>query len=95
MPAGKRSGAARLALAAGLLACAAARAAEYRIGPAPAWVQPVALATLPPPRTDAANVAYGLRYDLIDDQVRLGPGTGVCRVPCSGDDDGLPGRGGQ
>ena len=76
MPAGKRSGAARMALAAGLLACAAAQAAEYRVGPPPAWVEPVALAALPPPQSDAANVAHGLRYDLIDDQVRLGPGTG-------------------
>ncbi|MBW8759282.1 MAG: DUF3857 domain-containing protein [Burkholderiales bacterium] len=71
MSAGKRSGVARLALAAGLLACAAAQAADYRIGPTPAWVKPVALAALPQPQAGAANVAYGLRYDLIDDQVRL------------------------
>ena len=74
MFAGKRPGAARMALAAGLLVAAAARAADYRIGPTPAWVKPVALAALPHPQADTANVAYGLRYDLIDDQVRLAPG---------------------
>jgi transglutaminase-like putative cysteine protease len=73
MFAGKRAGAARLVLAAGLLAAAAAQAADYRIGPTPAWVRPVPLAALPHPQADAANVAYGLRYDLIDDQVRLAP----------------------
>jgi len=30
---------------------------------------------MPHPQADAANVAYGLRYDLIDDQVRLAPGS--------------------
>jgi len=75
MPAGRRSGAARLALAAGLLACAAAQAAEYRIGPTPAWVEPVALAALPPAQAGMPNVAHGLRYDLVDDQVRLARGT--------------------
>ena len=74
MFAGKRSGA-RLALAAGLLAAAVAQAGEYRIGPAPAWVKAVAPAALPRPQADAANVAHGLRHDLVDDQVRLAPGT--------------------
>ena len=75
MFAGKRSCAARLALAAGLLAAAAAQAAEYRIGTTPAWVKPVVLVAMPHPQADVANVAYGLRYDLIDDQVRLAPNT--------------------
>jgi len=75
MVAGRRTGAAGLALAAGLLACAAAQAAEYRIGTTPAWVRPVALAAMPPPQAGVANVAHGLRYDLIDDQVRLAPNT--------------------
>ena len=66
----------RMALAvAGLLAGAAAFAADYRIGSAPAWVQPVAFDSAARPRADAANVAYGMRYELIDDQVRLGPQT--------------------
>ena len=74
MFAGKRACAARVALAAaGLLAAATASASDYRIGPAPAWVQPVSLGAAPHPQADAANVAYGLRYDLIDDQVRLAP----------------------
>jgi len=68
-------GRARLARAvlavAGMLAGAAAQAADYRIGPAPAWVRPVESIATPHPQADAANVAYGLRYDLIDDQVRL------------------------
>ena len=72
MFAGRRARAARKALAAmGLLAAAAAGAADWRIGPTPAWVQPVSLGVAPHPQADAANVAYGLRYDLIDDQVRL------------------------
>ena len=68
---------ARAALAAaGMLAAVAAHAAaDYRIGPTPAWVQPATLAATPHPQADAANVAYGLRYDLIDDQVRLAPGS--------------------
>lgn len=73
MFAGKRKGAARWVFAAGLLAAATAHGAEYRIGPMPAWVRPVPSAALPHPQADAANVAYGLRYDLIDDQVRLAP----------------------
>jgi len=75
MVAGRRTGAAGLALAAGLLACAAAQGAEYRIGAAPAWVRPAALPAMPRPQADAGNVAHGLRYDLIDDQVRLAPGS--------------------
>ena len=75
MFAGRRAGAARLALAAGLLAAATAQAAEYRTGPTPPWVKPVALVATPHPQADATNVAYGLRYDLIDDQVRLAPDT--------------------
>ena len=75
MFAGKRSCAARLALAAGLLAGTAAHAAEVRIGTTPAWVKPVALAAVLHPQADATNVAYGLRYDLIDDQVRLSRGS--------------------
>ena len=75
MFAGKRSGAARLALAAGLLAGVAAQAAEVRIGTTPAWVRPSALAAALHPQADATNVAYGLRYDLIDDQVRLARGS--------------------
>lgn len=72
MFAGKRARAARQALAAvGLLAAATAGAADWRIGSTPAWVQPVSLGVAPHPQADAANVAYGLRYDLIDDQVRL------------------------
>ncbi|MFL6679178.1 MAG: DUF3857 domain-containing transglutaminase family protein [Burkholderiaceae bacterium] len=75
MVARRRTSAARLVLAAGLLAGAAAQAAEYRIGTTPAWVKPVALAALAPAQADAANVAHGLRYDLIDDQVRLAQGS--------------------
>jgi transglutaminase-like putative cysteine protease len=72
MFAGRRARAARKALAAmGLLAAAAAGAADWRIGSTPTWVQPVSLGVAPHPQADAANVAYGLRYDLIDDQVRL------------------------
>ena len=73
MFAGKRRGAARGLFAVGLLAAAAAHGAEYRIGPTPAWVRAVPSAALPHPQADAVNVAYGLRYDLIDDQVRLAP----------------------
>ena len=62
----------RAALAiAGLLGAAAAAAADYRLGPAPAWVRPVPFDSAAHPRADAANVAFGARYDLIDDQVRL------------------------
>ncbi len=64
---------AALAIAATAFAAAAHAAADYRIGPQPAWVAPVALPATPHPQADAANVAYGLRYDLIDDQVRLAP----------------------
>ena len=72
MIAGHRIRAARIALAvAGMLAAAAAGAADYRIGATPAWVKPVAFDQSPHPQADAANVAYGTRFDLIDDQVRL------------------------
>ena len=72
MIAGKRSRAARVALAvAGTLIAATATAADYRIGTAPAWVRPVPFDSAAHPQADAANVAYGARYDLIDDQVRL------------------------
>ena len=74
MISGSRARVARVALAvAGMLAAAAAQAADYRIGPAPAWVKPVVFDSAAHPQADAANVAYGARYDLIDDQVRLGP----------------------
>ena len=74
MIAGNRARAARVALAvAGMLAATAAGAADYRIGPAPAWVKPVPFDSAAHPQADAANVAYGARYDLIDDQVRLAP----------------------
>ena len=76
MISGERARAARLALAlAALLACATAQAADYRIGATPAWVRPVAFDSAAHPQADAANVAYGARYDLIDDQVRLGAGS--------------------
>ena len=66
----------RVALAvAGMLAAMAATAADYRIGPTPAWVRPVPFDSAAHPQADAANVAYGARYDLIDDQVRLTPGS--------------------
>ena len=69
---GKGVRAARTLLAvAGLLGAAASMAADYRIGPAPAWVRPVPFDSAAHPQADAANVAYGARYDLIDDQVRL------------------------
>ena len=72
MIAGNRARAARVALAvAGMLAATAAGAADYRIGPTPAWVRPVPFDSAAHPQADAANVAYGARYDLIDDQVRL------------------------
>ena len=61
----------RALAAAALLAAATAGAADWRLGPTPAWVQPVDMAATPHPQADAANVAHGLRYDLIDDQVRL------------------------
>jgi transglutaminase-like putative cysteine protease len=67
---GVRSARAVLA-AAGLLAAGAATAADYRLGPMPAWVRPVPFDSAAHPQADAANVAYGARYDLIDDQVRL------------------------
>src|SRR6201996_9717597 len=74
MIAGKRVRAARVALVvAGMLAPAAATAADYRIGTMPAWVRPVPFDSAAHPQADAANVAYGARYDLIDDQVRLAP----------------------
>ena len=69
---GARAAQAALALAA-MLGTATAVAADYRIGPAPAWARPVPLASAAHPQADAANVAYGVRYDLIDDQVRLAP----------------------
>jgi len=69
---GKGVRAARALLAAaGLLGAAASMAADYGIGPAPAWVRPVPFDSAAHPQADAANVAYGARYDLIDDQVRL------------------------
>ena len=72
MIAGNRGRAARVALAvAGLLTAAAAAAADYRIGQTPAWVRPVPFDSAAHPQADAANVAYGARYDLVDDQVRL------------------------
>ena len=75
MIAGHRVRAARIALAvAGMLVGAGAGAADYRIGTAPAWVKPVAFDPAPHPQADAANVAYGTRFDLIDDQVRLAAG---------------------
>ncbi len=70
------------AQAAGMLAlaaCAVARAdaagpgavgPDYRVGAAPAWVRPL-VATPPAAAEAAAAVAYGVRYDLIDDQARL------------------------
>jgi hypothetical protein len=74
MIAGNRVRAARLALGvAGMLAAAAAGAADYRIGAAPAWVQPVVFDSAAHPQADAANVAFGTRFELIDDQVRLTP----------------------
>jgi transglutaminase-like putative cysteine protease len=72
MFAGKRVRAARVALAAaGMLTALAAAASDYRIGSAPAWVEPVPFDSAAHPQADAANVAYGARYDLVDDQVRL------------------------
>jgi hypothetical protein len=66
----------RVAVAiAAMLGAAAASAADYRIGPAPAWVRPVAFDAAAHATSDAANVAFGARYDLIDDQVRLAPGS--------------------
>ena len=50
-----------------MLAAAAAGAADYRIGAAPAWVKPVAFDPAPHPQANAANVAYGTRFDLIDE----------------------------
>lgn len=77
MVAGRRvgaAGAARSALVvAGLLIGMAACAADYRLGPAPAWIRPVAFDAAGHSAADAANVAYGTRFDLIDDQVRLTP----------------------
>jgi transglutaminase-like putative cysteine protease len=49
----------------------AGHAADYRIGPAPGWVE----AVQPEPRAAAKagdpDVAYGVRYELVDDQHRL------------------------
>jgi hypothetical protein len=74
MIAGNRVRAARVALGvAGMLAAGVAGAADYRIGAAPAWVQPVAFDAAAHPQADAANVAFGTRFDVIDDQVRLTP----------------------
>ncbi len=79
MVAGRRAGAAwaaRVALAlGGVFTAAIAGAADYRIGPAPAWIRPVPYDAGVPARTDAGLVAYGTRFDLIDDQVRLTPGS--------------------
>ena len=73
MVASRRAGAARAALAvAGWWVAATALAADYRIGPAPAWVHPVELEA-PPAPAGAGSVAYGTRFQLIDDQVRLTP----------------------
>ena len=78
MIAGKRVRAARWTLAAAaMLAATAAGAADYRIGAVPSWVQPVPFDSSAHPRADAANVAFGARYDLIDDQVRLSSHTRV------------------
>ncbi|MFL6695948.1 MAG: DUF3857 domain-containing transglutaminase family protein, partial [Vitreoscilla sp.] len=76
MIAGNGVRAARVALAvAALLTAAAASAADYRIGPAPSWVEPVPFDSAAHPLADAANVAFGVRYELIDDQVRLAANT--------------------
>jgi transglutaminase-like putative cysteine protease len=56
-----------------LALCAmAAGAADYRVGPAPAWAKPVAFALPPPAEATSRGVAYGSRYDVVDDEVRLG-----------------------
>ena len=77
MVAGRRVGAAGAARTALVVAVAwigtTAAAADYRIGPAPGWVRPVAFDAAAHPVADAANVAYGTRFDVIDDQVRLTP----------------------
>ncbi len=75
MVAGKRVGAAGAAQAAlvlaGLFIGATAGAADWRIGLAPAWIKPVAFDAAAAGQANAANVAYGTRFDVIDDQVRL------------------------
>ncbi|MGN6527101.1 MAG: DUF3857 domain-containing transglutaminase family protein [Burkholderiaceae bacterium] len=73
------SGARLTALVAGLVLAGAsggafgAGATDYRIGPAPGWVHPQAWTGAPAEGVSAPGVAYGGRYDLVDDQTRLLP----------------------
>jgi transglutaminase-like putative cysteine protease len=80
MKAGRAARVARRTLVvAGLSAATAALAAaggpDYRFGPAPDWVKPVPFDSGARPQADAVDVAFGTRYDLIDDQVRLTAGS--------------------
>ena len=81
----------RMALAvAGVFVVAAAGAADWPVGPAPAWVRPVPFDAAAQPRADGANVAHGTRFDVIDDPVRL---TATTRVRFRVVESGDPGRG--
>jgi hypothetical protein len=51
----------------------AAAGAEYRIGAAPGWAHPQAWTGPTADGVSAPGVAYGGRYDLVDDQTRLLP----------------------
>jgi hypothetical protein len=71
-------GARLLALAAGLMLATACRGApaaagtpDLRIGAAPTWVHPQAWDGRVADGVSAPGVAYGGRYDLVDDQTRL------------------------
>ena len=68
----RRSACAKRAAGLALALCAGwVNAADYRLGPAPAWAMPVAF--MAPARAEATSkgVAFGSRYDVVDDQVRL------------------------
>lgn len=70
----RRRGARLRAAAAGLVLAAIAGnalAADYRVGAAPDWVRPQAWTGAPADGVSAPGVAYGGRYDLVDDQARL------------------------
>ncbi|HEX7637694.1 MAG TPA: DUF3857 domain-containing protein, partial [Burkholderiaceae bacterium] len=55
----------------GALACGPAACADWHAGPALDWVRPQSWSALPAGSVTAPGVAYGARYDLVDDQVRL------------------------
>jgi hypothetical protein len=71
-PRPRRAAGLKRAAGVALALCASwASAADYRIGPVPSWVKPVAFALPAPAEAASRGVAFGSRYDIVDDEVRL------------------------